>query len=724
MVTAGNLRPMNKYVSLALLAVLTLAAAGLWLNAQKSASVAPSSAPSYRAHVVDPDLTGLAVDPASGGFWAWGSDGAISHSANGEQWQQADTPVTADIVQLVSDGEGGAVAVGHQGALLYATEGGSRWLQAEVIDNPECTLDLFDVLYLAQRQLWLAVGEDGHLLHSSDGGRRWTVSRIDTTDDLLALSLSPDGQLLLGGENGLVGRSADFESWQLLRAEMETPVTGFHYVDDLIIGTSAWGRLLTSRDKGHTWQLLEVSEKLYFNDVAQDPVTGAIVITSHTGQILRSENSGDSWQLVRATGQAKNSYLGDVWYDSPSASLVAFGHHGIIVSSKDGGASWTPVATPFGDSFNRVVFHREMGSYFGVGPRGFKAAASGIDQWQVIQPGFDYYWRQVLTTGADKILIAGSLGKMLLSQDRGESWHYLPIQYPDPRTPPTYRTLQSFPGGPILAAGPTGLIMQATDATDDWEAVHHTAFEQGEAFTHLVLDKERGAAFAIEAFGGIYFSADKGETWRRHAINDERNLWHGSLLKRKHKPGIGIAVGQQGLLLVSADGGESWRTVQQEDLPQVDWYGSYASSRHDTLWVLGEGGTMMRSTDVGHSWQSIESGVSANLRRMLEHPSTGTLVAFGEDGAITRSDDGGAQWSSVPTGFAQELRQGLIEPGTGHMLIVGQGGIILRSKDAGLSWEQLESHTQASFRSGAFTSHGGELIVVGERIVRLVATEN
>ncbi|WP_027329559.1 WD40/YVTN/BNR-like repeat-containing protein [Marinimicrobium agarilyticum] len=689
-----------------------------FLNAPAPSSEGPIL---YRAEVLDPDFTGGAIAPDSGDYVAWGSDGVVMRSSDGERWHQLDTPTTAEILQLGFDNAGTWVAVGEAGTLLVSSDQGDHW-QTKTPDT--FALSINDVLYIRpeaglpvpEKGLWLAVAADGHFLSSIDGGNRWQTSRIDTDDDLLTLTWVKDqGRVLVGGENGLVGTSEDGAAWTIQRADTETPITNFHVFEDLVLGTSAWGRLLLSRNGGTNWHLVQAEKSLYFNDAAYDPVHRSIVLTSHNGHIFHSDDAGESWHLIEAPYQGAGHSLGDVLFDPQTRRLLAFGSHGAVLQSDDGGKNWQERPSGLRESFVKVLYHPQRQTYLALGNRGFRAVSeNAAASWQVLRHSFDFYWREGVVTPSGAIVIVGELGQILRSDNAGENWSYVNVTYPDPRTPPTYRALASLDKGVLLAAGPTGLILRSSDQGRNWTVVHHTPFSAGEAFTDLMASSDGSTAIAVEAFGGPYFSTDNGRTWNRAPTDDERNFWHGSALGS-----TALSVGQSGLLAMSGDAGRNWTRVELAAVSGKDLYGSFASRSHQALFAFGEGGVMARTEDWGRTWHKVSVPTTATLRRMLEIPQSGVLIAFGEKGTIIRSLDGGLHWQGADSGVSVELRAGLIEPHTGYPLIVGRSGTLLRSVDEGLSWARLPTHTQAHFRNGLVHPDTGDLFVFGDRIVRL-----
>src|SRR5690606_39626603 len=57
---------------------------------------------------------------------------------------------------------------------------------------------------------------------------------------------------------GLFGFSDDGgSSWQVMQLDLDTPLSDFYQFNNILVATSAYGKLLVSRDEGDSWQLIE-----------------------------------------------------------------------------------------------------------------------------------------------------------------------------------------------------------------------------------------------------------------------------------------------------------------------------------------------------------------------------------------------------------------------------------------------------------------------------------
>src|SRR5205809_2600202 len=74
-----------------------------------------------------------------------------------------------------------------------------------------------------------------------------------------------------------------------------------------------------------------------------------------------------------------------------------------------------------------------------------------------------------------------------------------------------------------------------------------------------------------------------------------------------------------------------------------------------TGFVVGDTGTILKSTDAGATWAPLASGTSTTLHGIyFLDPNEG--VAVGDSGTILRTTDGGAVWQNIASGVVDGLR--------------------------------------------------------------------
>jgi photosystem II stability/assembly factor-like uncharacterized protein len=234
----------------------------------------------------------------------------------------------------------------------------------------------------------------------------------------------------------------------------------------------------------------------------------------------------------------------------------------------------------------------------------------------------------------------------------------------------------------------------------------------------------------------------------------------------------GWAVGHDGVVLHSADGGESWSkqldgrainplllkaaeeqvaraqqaadaAAQDEQLATAldnarfaldDAQAAEAAGPSRPLlglwfrnarqgWVVGAYGVFLRTDDGGASWQPV-SGLDNPDRLHLNSVlgvADGSLLVAGEGGRLYRSTDGGEHWQAAQQPTDASL-YALAELSGGQVMASGFGGTLLVSDDHGASWTPRELPVKASLY-GIRQLSSGAVVLAGQAGVLLYSTD-
>ncbi len=116
-------------------------------------------------------------------------------------------------------------------------------------------------------------------------------------------------------------------------------------------------------------------------------------------------------------------------------------------------------------------------------------------------------------------------------------------------------------------------------------------------------------------------------------------------------------------------------------------------------YAVGDGGTILKSTDAGATWSALASGTNSTLYD-VHFFDDATGVAVGDGGLILRTTDGGASWASVTSGVRDPLRAVSFSGANG---ICSGGSLdILYSSDSGATWTVAQKNLFASGFFGAY----------------------
>jgi photosystem II stability/assembly factor-like uncharacterized protein len=140
-------------------------------------------------------------------------------------------------------------------------------------------------------------------------------------------------------------------------------------------------------------------------------------------------------------------------------------------------------------------------------------------------------------------------------------------------------------------------------------------------------------------------------------------------------------------------------------------YGIHFGDR-DHVWIVGEFGVILASSDGGQTFQSQTSPVESTLFGVYFLDSQRGW-AVGMESVMLSTTDGGQTWNKVavdaPKGFALALYDVEVNTDSQVGWAVGNNGFLLNSMDGGQSWRRAEVPVQLGsswFRDVSVLSDG------------------
>lgn len=231
-------------------------------------------------------------------------------------------------------------------------------------------------------------------------------------------------------------------------------------------------------------------------------------------------------------------------------------------------------------------------------------------------------------------------------------------------------------GRRVVAVGLRGVVV----SSDDGLTFRQAPVPVSSDLTALCfVDDNFG--WAVGNDGVVLATRDGGKSWalQRQAFGTDERLFSVMFTSRFD----GLAVGAFGLCLVTGDGGTSWTAVDvaREGANAPHLY-QLLPGRADSGVIVGEFGSVFVST-TPRQWRRVTSPVTTSLFAGATWGEQ--LVAVGLNGAAVFSQDGGATWRHVTVANAAHLVGVLSGPAQQLVLIDARGGL-LRSCDAGRSF--------------------------------------
>jgi photosystem II stability/assembly factor-like uncharacterized protein len=258
-------------------------------------------------------------------------------------------------------------------------------------------------------------------------------------------------------------------------------------------------------------------------------------------------------------------------------------------------------------------------------------------------------------------------------------------------------------GARLVAVGERGIVLLSDDNGNSWRQVA-TPVQVSLAAVQFVGER---SGWAVGHLGVVLHTSDGGLTWRKQfdgiqaadamvsaaATPDAKAAAAQMLADGPDKPFLdlhfedentGYIVGAYNLAFRTGDGGKSWQPWQAHvpNPKSLHLYGMDAAG--GALYLVGEQGTLFRSSDRGASFEALASPYKGSYFGLVTARS-GEIVVFGLRGTAYWSGDQGRNWQQVDTGLQQALTAG-IELADGSLALLSQGGDVLLSRDRGRSF--------------------------------------
>jgi photosystem II stability/assembly factor-like uncharacterized protein len=215
------------------------------------------------------------------------------------------------------------------------------------------------------------------------------------------------------------------------------------------------------------------------------------------------------------------------------------------------------------------------------------------------------------------------------------------------------------------------------------------------------------AAGYFEERGRVLATRDGGKSWHAVYTAATANTAARSVALNPNSPEQ-VAIGlSQGELIMSGDGGETWRLVQNynDRINRIIW-------NRDGLYIVVKGTGVYRSGDGGNSFQLItaslqSAGNASNLSIFGSSISGYNQLAISESNPQTmylttntglyRSGNAGANWNFVNMPLKQSSLAPTavaIAPSSDNVVYVSAGSIVYKTSDAGNTWSIADTKTE------------------------------
>jgi photosystem II stability/assembly factor-like uncharacterized protein len=272
----------------------------------------------------------------------------------------------------------------------------------------------------------------------------------------------------------------------------------------------------------------------------------------------------------------------------------------------------------------------------------------------------------------DRLVAVGEHGVITYSDDAGDTWRQAQV--------PVSVSLTSvcFPDAlDGWAIGHGGVVLHTTDGGETWG-------RQLEGLTVAQMALENAQAQA---------DADPDDFDAQAMVNNAQLLVEDG----PDKPFLdlyfkndreGMIIGAYGIAFKTEDGGASWKCIMDsiENPDALNLYGICAAG--DSMYIAGEQGLFLVSRDGGASFQQANSPYYGTFFDVYAYP-TGQLVLVGLQGNAYWSADRGETFSKSLVD-AQVSFTKVVNCEHDILLFANQGGMLLESRDQGKTIQALD----------------------------------
>lgn len=540
----------------------------------------------------------------------------------------------------------------------------------------------------------------------------WSLLGPDGGSVFDLVSESDKLQVLYAAVNAGVFRSLDGgSSWSWAGNGLDPRVTVVTLAVDPIHPSTLYAGqstgLFKSTNRGASWTRTSLGP-LNVLKIAVHPRSSGTVFAATTAGLYQSNNSGGRWKLLTQGLLRPPYYASWVSFDPASprrmfTSVQNEGTHGGgLYKSLDGGFSWQPIHSGVmeNQTVRALAIDRRSPRtlYAGLSSGVYKSTDDGKTWRSLGFPEFNTVLSLVMHPTRPNVVYAGAGGGLYLSQDGGETWTALTQGLPLSGSVGALLISTAHPQ--TLYAGLSGLdtlhpagVFRSADGGGSW-TFDSRGLAVSNATSVAVTPQDPDTLWSLSDL--IPFrSIDHGETWTAVQPGPTLSIHHSPpLIAVDPLDAAGVYIqSDEGLILRSSDGGQTWETGGNPGFPLAF---SIGAQHPVTLWAAPRQGGLLRSTDRGDTWTAMPGPAGAGFYLAFDIPpaAPSTVYAAGTldfKARFVRTTDGGATWTLIQDGLPAPVSVVASDPSEPGTVWTVSGGDVYRSTDGGDHWAAVSS---------------------------------
>lgn len=578
-------------------------------------------------------------------------DGVYKSIDGGESWKNMGLKDSGHISQIwVDPTNSDTVIVASQGPLwnaggdrgLYKTsDGGDTWTRILDIDehtgvnefvvDPRDSNNIVVSTYQRRRHVWVLIngGPGSGIQRTTDGGASWekVTSGLPSKDDM--------------GRIGLAGAPS-------------APDTIYAIVEASDVERGVY----RSDNFGITWRKQSdhmTTSPQYYNEIIVDPNNAERLYSMDTFTTI-SEDGGKSWRRLSARFRHVDDHA--MWIDPSNSNHLYIGGDGGAYESWDMGSTWRQVRnlpiTQFyriqpdnAEPFYNVCGGTQDNNSLCAPSRTLDMHGVGNEDWTIILGG-DGYEAQIDPTDPNIIYTQYQYGGLARYDRRTAERVYIAPQSGSGENAPKWNwntPLVISPHNSKRIYYASEKVYRSDDRGDNWSVISPDLTQKIDRNTLEVM----GRVWSVDAI----------------AKNDSTSKY-GSIIGFSEStitPDLLYVGSDDGMISVSEDGGENWRSVNSfRGVPDMSLVEDVQASSHDDNVAYAAIDNhkrgdfkpyLLKTTNKGRSWRLISGDLPerGSVHTVIEDHVDPNLLFVGTEYGLFFTQNGGENWHQLKAGF-------------------------------------------------------------------------
>ncbi len=412
------------------------------------------------------------------------------------------------------------------------------------------------------------------------------------------------------------------------------------------------------------------------------PGTNGMIGFAGGDRLLQTSDGGKTWLEVE-------NGIGSI------RKIQAFNKDSIVVSGRikcmitsDGGENWTVFSMP--PAAANCAFFIDLNNGW-IGSGGYDKAqvyktSNGGQSWNLAN-AVQYPVIAGLHFLNESTGFMASRNWVLKTTDGGVNWDTL-----NATKLPTITDIHAINEQEIWTSLHNGSYFFTKNGGTDWTLKNPNLI--GVNSLKGIYATDEGKVWTTGNYTSVLYSEDRGDNWADQVPGQKGIINKADFLTEK----IGFAVGNEGIILKTTDGGAFWEDLSFQNAE------SYFDVKviDENRVVILSGDKLVFSSNGGADWSEKTTDATGTLTSFYVKSATEIFVTS-KNGEIVRTQDGGSFWSFVYNENAHLSDIEFID--SQNAVATGYNGLILKSTNGGLNWSEKRNDNVNQFENAIFSSN-------------------